>query len=92
MFLTLYVANILLVGNNVEMINAIKQWLSSVFEMKDMGRVMYVLSLKIVKNRSKKLIGMFQEACIKRVLKCFRIHYSKSIDNPFEKALTLNLN
>ena len=37
MFLTLDVDDILLAVNNLEMINATKQWLSSVFEMKDMG-------------------------------------------------------
>jgi len=31
MFLTLYVNDILLVGNNLEMINATKQWMCSVF-------------------------------------------------------------
>jgi len=77
-FLTLYVDDILLVGNNLEMINATKQWLSSVFEMKDMGEVRYVLGVEIVRNRPKKILGMCQEAYIKRVLKRFRI----TIPNP----------
>ena len=58
MFLTLYVDGILLAGNNLEMINATKQWLSSVFEIKDMGEARYVLSVEIVKNRAKKLLDM----------------------------------
>ena len=37
MFLTLHVDDILLVENNLEMIEATKKWLSSGFEMKDMG-------------------------------------------------------
>ena len=36
--LSLYVDDILLVGNNKEFIKTIKEWLSSTFEMKDMGR------------------------------------------------------
>ena len=43
MLLTLYVDNILLAGSNLELMNATKRWLSSVFEMKDMGEARYVL-------------------------------------------------
>jgi len=71
MFLTLYVDDILLVVNNLEVINATKQWLSSVFEMKDMGEARYVLGVEIVRNRPNKLLGMCQEAYIKRVQKRF---------------------
>ena len=92
MFLTLYVDDILLAGNNLQMINATKQWLSSVFEMKDMGEARYILGVEIVRNRPKKLLGMCQEAYIKRVLKRFRKHYSKPVDTPVEKGLTLSLN
>jgi len=47
MFLTLYVDDVLLVGNNMEMIQTTKKWLSSAFEMKDMGEARYVLGIKI---------------------------------------------
>jgi len=90
MFLTLYVNDILLVGNNLEMINATKQW-SSIFEIKDMGEARYVLGVEIVRNHPKKLLGMCQEAYIKRVMECFRMHYSKPLDTPVEKSLTLSL-
>jgi len=50
MFLTLYFDNILLVGNNGEMINATKQWMSSIFEMKDMSEARYIPSIEIVRN------------------------------------------
>ena len=43
-FLPFYVDDILLARNNMEMIKITKQWLSSVFEMKYMGDVRYVLS------------------------------------------------
>ena len=41
-FLTLYVDDTLFAGNNMEMIQTTKQWLSSIFEMKDMAEVGYV--------------------------------------------------
>jgi len=58
--------------------------------MKDMGEARYVLSVKIVGNRPKKLSGMCQEAYIKRVLECFRMHHSEPVDTLVEKGLTLN--
>ena len=68
MFLTLYIDDILLARNNLEITEATKKWLSSVFEMKDMGEIRYVLGMKIIRNRPKKLLGMSQEAYIKKVL------------------------
>ena len=45
--LSLYVDGILLVENSKEMINTAKMWLSSNFEIKDMGEASYVLGVKI---------------------------------------------
>jgi len=91
MFLILYVDDILLAGNNLEVINTTKRRLSSAFEMKDMGEARYVLGVKIVRNRPKKLLGMCQKPYIKRALECFRMHHSKPVDTLVEKGLTLNL-
>jgi len=46
MFLTLYIDDILLARTDLEMINATKRWLSSVFKMKDMGEARYVLGVE----------------------------------------------
>jgi len=62
LFLTFYVDDILIAENKFKMINATKQWLSSVFELKDIGKVRYILSVKMVRNHLKKLLGMYQEA------------------------------
>ena len=58
MFLTLYVDDILLDGNNLELIEATKKGLSSVFEMNDMGEARYVLGVEIIRNHPKKLLGV----------------------------------
>ena len=52
--LSLYIDDILLTGNNKEMIDTAKKWLSSNFEMKDMGEASYVLGVKIVRDRAKR--------------------------------------
>ena len=53
--MSLYVDDILIAGNSKEYINEIKGWLSSNFEMKDMGEAAYILGVKISRDRSKKL-------------------------------------
>ena len=42
LILSLYVDDILLARNDMEMIVTTKRWLSSTFEMKDMGEANYV--------------------------------------------------
>ena len=49
--LSLYVDDILLAGNSKQMIDTTKMWLSSNFEIKDMGEANYVLDVKIVRDR-----------------------------------------
>ena len=91
MFLTLYVDDILLAGNNMERIQTTKQWFSSAFQMKDIGEAKYILGTKITWNRSKKFLGLSQEVYMNKILERFRMHYSKPMDTPVEKGLTLSL-
>ena len=51
--LSLYVDDILIVGNDKKLIDVTKKWLSSNFEMKDMGEANYVLGIKILRDLSK---------------------------------------
>ena len=83
--LSLYVDDILLADNDMEMIIATKGWLSSNFEMKDMGEADYILGVKILRDRSKKLLGLSQQTYIKKVLERFQMHNCKPIDTPVAK-------
>ena len=56
--LSLYVDDMLLFGNDIEIIIATKGWLYSKFKMKDMGEANYILGVKIPMDRSKKLLGL----------------------------------
>ena len=91
LILSLYVDDILLAGNDIEIIVTTKRWLSSIFERKDMGEANYVLGVKIFKDRSKKLLGLSQETYIKTILERFHMHNSKPIDTPIEMGHTLSL-
>ena len=57
--MTLYVDDILIVGNNIEYLNDIKSWLSSNFEMKDMGDAVYILGVKISRDHLRRLLSLF---------------------------------
>jgi len=72
--LSLYVDDILIAGNSKEMINTTKMWLSSNFEMKDIGEASYVLGVKIIRDRAKRLLGLTQETYIKKMIE--RYHNS----------------
>ena len=43
-----------------QMIITTKAWLSSNFEMKDMGEADYIIGVKILRDHSKKLLGLSQ--------------------------------
>jgi hypothetical protein len=61
-FLILFVNDILLTGNDILMMEAIKSSLRKSFSMKDLGEAAYILGIKIYRDRSKRLIGLIQDA------------------------------
>ena len=74
LILSLYIDGILLVVDSKEMIDTTKKWLSSNFEMKNMGEASYVLGVKIVRDHAKRLLDLSQETYIKRMLKRYHIY------------------
>ena len=46
-FLVLYVDDILLIGNDIHMLETVKEWLKKYFSIKDLGEVEYILGIKI---------------------------------------------
>jgi hypothetical protein len=89
---SLYVDDILIAGNSKEMIDTTKRWLSSNFEMKDMGEANYVLGVKIIRDRATKLLGLTQETYIKKTLERYHMQDSKPMDTNVDKSLSLSLN
>ncbi|KAL0298185.1 UNVERIFIED_CONTAM: Retrovirus-related Pol polyprotein from transposon TNT 1-94 [Sesamum angustifolium] len=85
LILSLYVDDILLAGNNMEMIVVTQKWLSSTFEIKDMGEAEYILGVKIHQDRSKKLLSLSQETYIKRIIERFRMHNANPVDTHGQK-------
>ena len=68
LILSLYVDDILLDENDNEMTVATQGWMSSKFEMKDIGKARYMLGVKILRGHSRKLLGLSPETYIKKIL------------------------
>ena len=52
----------------MDSIIATKKWLSSTFEMKDMGDTNFLLGVKINRDRSKKILSLSYRTYIKKIL------------------------
>nr|GFB18654.1 hypothetical protein [Tanacetum cinerariifolium] len=54
-----------------------KDYLGKCFSMKDLGDVTYILRIKIYRDRSRRLIGLSQDAYLDKILKRYRMDGSK---------------
>ena len=69
--------DILLIGNDIELLESVKGYLNNSFSMKDLGEAAYILGIKIYRDRSRRLIGLSQSTYVDKVLKKFRMDESK---------------
>ena len=65
-FLILYVDDILLMGNDIELLDSIKAYLNKCFSMKDLGEAAYILGIKIYRDRSRRLIRFSMSTTLTR--------------------------
>ena len=72
-FLVLYVDDILLIGNDVKLLESVKEYLNGQFSMKDLGEAAYILGIKIYRDRSKRLIALSQRTYLEKILKRFNM-------------------
>ena len=71
------------------MLQLVKTWLASKFFMKDLGEASYILSIKIYRDRSKRMLGLFQSRYIDLVLKRFSMDGSKRSYLPMSQGIYL---
>jgi hypothetical protein len=76
-FLVLYVDDILIIGNDINMLNNVKSYLNKCFSIKDLGEAAYILGIKIYRDRQRRLIGLSQSTYLDKVLKRFRMDKAK---------------
>ena len=69
----LYVDDILLATNDMELLNKVKIELSEKFEMKDKGEAFYVFGIQILRDQKSRLLSINQEKYLHLVLKRFEM-------------------
>jgi hypothetical protein len=84
--LVLYVDDILLASSDKNMLYEIKSFLSSNFDMKDLGDASYVLGIEIHRDRTKGVLGLSQKSYIDRVLKRYNMYKCSAMPAPVVKG------
>ena len=90
MFLVLSVDDILLIGNDVGVMSSVKVWLSSQFDMKDLGEANFILGIKFWRDCKNKMLGLSQAGYIDKVLERFSMQNSKKGLFPFRHEVPLS--
>ena len=90
-FLVLYVDDILLACNDIGLLHEIKRFLSSHFEIKDLGDASFVLGIKIHRDRSRAILGLSQKSYIEKVLVRFGMKDCAQISTPLAKGEKFSL-
>ena len=66
--IVLYVDDMLLIGNNKDVIKEVKSQLSSKFDMKYLGATNYILGMEIRRDHVNKMISLNQRKYVETVL------------------------
>nr|GEY30034.1 hypothetical protein [Tanacetum cinerariifolium] len=64
-------------GNDIPSLQEVKTYLGKCFSMKELGETTFILGIKIYRDRSKRLIGLSQNAYLDKILKRYRMDNSK---------------
>ena len=67
-----------------------KLWLCKTFSMKDLGKSTYILDIRVYRDRSRRMIGLFQSLYLEKVLKRFNTLDSKRGLLPFRHGIHLS--
>ncbi|WVZ67525.1 hypothetical protein U9M48_016587 [Paspalum notatum var. saurae] len=85
-----YVDDILIFGTMVDVINEVKSFLSTKFDMKDAGETDVILNIKLIKDESG--ITLSQTHYVEKVLSRFGYIDSKPSPTPYDPSVTLKKN
>nr|CAN83069.1 hypothetical protein VITISV_008960 [Vitis vinifera] len=89
--LVLYVDDILLASSDVGLLHETNRFLSSKFDMKDLGNASFVLGIQIYRDHSKGILRLSQKAYINKVLSRFGMNNCTLEDTPVEKGNKFSL-
>ncbi|GJV68782.1 retrotransposon protein, putative, ty1-copia subclass [Tanacetum coccineum] len=80
----------LAIGNHIPSLQSVKTYLGNCSAMKDLGKVAFILGIKINRDRSKRLIRLSQSAYMDKILKRYRMDNSKRGYIPMQEKFDLN--
>jgi hypothetical protein len=86
--ISLYVDDLIITGNAEKLIDEIKEQLSKVFEMKDLGELHYCLGLEVWRNAGQTFVC--QSKYIREILKRFKMDQCKSSSVPMQQNVKLS--
>nr|AAF65309.1 reverse transcriptase [Picea glauca] len=89
-YVVLYVDDMLLVGNNMDVIKEVKSQLSSKFDMKDLGAANFILGMDIKRDRANRKLWLNQRKYVETILQRFNIHGSKPVKVPIPIGVNLS--
>ncbi|GKE69215.1 retrotransposon protein, putative, ty1-copia subclass [Tanacetum coccineum] len=84
------VTDIIIMGNHIPSLQSVKDYLGKCFAMNDLWEAAFILGIKIYRDRSKRFIGLGQNAYINKILKRYKTDNSKRGHIPMQERLDLN--
>ena len=90
--LCLYVDDILIFGNNVDVIKEVKNFLSNNFEMKDLGEADVILNIKLLREGGNGGVTLVQSHYVKKVLNYFGYDDCVPAPTPYDPSVILRKN
>jgi hypothetical protein len=82
----MYADDIILASSDVNLLLEIKRFLSSNFDMKDLGEASFVLGIEIHRDRRNEVLRLSQKTYLKNILKKFSMHACNPTTAPIVKG------
>nr|GEW72495.1 putative zinc finger, CCHC-type [Tanacetum cinerariifolium] len=89
--LVLYVDDILLASNNIDLLHESKRFLSRNFDMKDLGEASYIIRIEIHQDQANGILGLSQKAYIEHILNRFNMKHCSPTVAPVIRVMFLGL-
>lgn len=88
LIVVLYVDDLIIASNSVEVMDKFKKDISQRFKMTDTGPVKWILGVEVIRDREKRTIELKQTAYIDKLIKSFGMEDCRSISTPMDANTT----
>ena len=86
--ISVYVDDVILASNDLDLLNEEKNSLAQNFEMVDQGEINYILGMAVKRDRERGILRIDQSAYLQHVLDRFQMSESKPVSTPMEAEAT----